>query len=105
MYGQLGELLAQAADGAAGKAELDSVKTVQKAYWKIFWEQPEIADSIVTPTQKELFPMLERMVAVPKKERENSQWQFGYPVQIPKGGQSPTGATPTTDAARRRVAP
>ena len=30
----------------------------QKAYWRIFWEQPEIADSIVTSTQKELFPML-----------------------------------------------
>ena len=34
--------------GGAGKAELDSVQTAQKAYWKIFWEQPEIADSIVT---------------------------------------------------------
>jgi hypothetical protein len=110
VYGQLGELLAKG-DGAAGKAELDSMKTVQKAYWKVFWEQPEIADSIITPTQKELFPMLRHMVNVPKKERENSQWQFGSPVQLPSSGKSPSGATPTTGATptagpeRRRAAP
>jgi hypothetical protein len=80
-FAQLGELLAKG-NGAAGKLELDSMKTVQKAYWKIFWEQPEIADSIVTPTQKALFPMLGGMVETPKKEREHSQWQFGHSVQM-----------------------
>ena len=53
---------------------------IDKGYWKVFWEQPEIADSIVTPTQKELFPMLRAMVGIPKKEREHSQWMFGNPV-------------------------
>jgi hypothetical protein len=81
VYRSLGEFLARG-NGAAGKAELDSASTTQKAYWRIFWEQPEIADSIVTATQKELFPMLRRMVEVPKKDRENSQWQFGHPVTM-----------------------
>lgn len=45
-----------------------------------FWEQPEIADSIVTPTQRELMPMLREMLGVPKADRKHSQWQFGHPV-------------------------
>ena len=95
VYGQLGQFLATG-NGAAGKAELDSAGKTQKAYWKIFWEQPEIADSIVTPAQKELFPMLRRMVDTPKKEREHSQWQFGSPVTMPKPEPS---ATPGSSGA------
>ena len=79
LYVPLGEFLAQG-QGGAGKAELDSVQATQKAYWKIFWEQPEIADSIVTPSQKELSPDAERHGERPKKDREHSQWQFGHPV-------------------------
>jgi hypothetical protein len=59
---------------------MDSVKTVQKEYWKIFWEQPEIAAEIVSPTQREFMPMFARMLETTKKERENSQWQFGHPI-------------------------
>ena len=79
VYTPLGEFIAKG-QGGAGKAELDSVQTIQKEYWKIFWEQPEIADSIVTSSQKELFPMLKNMAGVPKRDREHSQWQFGNPV-------------------------
>jgi hypothetical protein len=82
VYGELGRFLAQG-NGAAGKVEMDSASKIQKAYWRIFWEQPEVADSIITPAQKELFPMLRRMVDTPKKEREHSQWQFGSPVTMP----------------------
>ena len=42
--------------------------------------KPELADSVITPTQRELFPMLRNMVATPQRDRENAQWQFGYPV-------------------------
>jgi hypothetical protein len=102
VYFQLGEYLARG-DGSAGKAEMDSASKSQKSYWKIFWEQPEIADSIVTPAQKELFPMLQRMVDVPKKEREHSQWQFGHSVQMvrpaaaAKASGSPRGAPSATE--------
>ena len=81
VYRQLGEFLARG-NGAAGKAELDSANVSKKAYWRIFWEQPEIADSIVTATQKELYPMLRHMLNTSKKDRENSQWQFGHPVKL-----------------------
>jgi hypothetical protein len=81
VYRPLGEFLARG-NGAAGKAELDSASTTQKAYWRIFWEQPEIADSILTATQKELFPLLRHMVNTTKKDRENSQVQFGHPVKM-----------------------
>ncbi|MDF1502680.1 carboxypeptidase-like regulatory domain-containing protein [Roseisolibacter sp. H3M3-2] len=80
MYADLGRYLASRPEGEPGKAELDSVAKVEKAYWKVFWRQPEAADSVLTPTQRELFPMLVRMAATPQKERENSQWQFGFPV-------------------------
>jgi len=78
---QLGEYLARG-NGAAGKSEMDSASKASKAYWRIFWEQPEIADSIVTPAQKALFPMLGGLVGTPKNEREHSQWQFGHSVPM-----------------------
>jgi hypothetical protein len=46
----------------------------------VFWEQPEIADSILTPTQRELLPLFRAMLGVPKEDRKNSQFQFGHPV-------------------------
>jgi hypothetical protein len=81
LYIPLGEFLARG-QGAAGKAELDSAKATEKLYWKAFWEQPEIAGAIVTPAQRELMPMFKSMLAVPMKEREHSQWQFGHPVTL-----------------------
>jgi hypothetical protein len=81
LYIPLGEFLARGS-GAAGKAELDSAKATEKLYWKVFWEQPEIAGAIVTPAQRELMPMFKSMLAVPMKEREHSQWQFGQPVTL-----------------------
>jgi hypothetical protein len=83
VFRQLGEYLARG-NGKAGRAEVDSAATAMKSYWRIFWEQPEIADSIVTPAQKALFPMLVGMVETPKKEREHSQWRFGHSVQMVK---------------------
>jgi len=79
LYVPLGQFLAQG-QGGAGKAELDSVVATQKSYWKVFWRQPEIADSIVTVSQRDLLPMFGRMLATPMKEREFSQWSFGRPV-------------------------
>ena len=81
VYVPLGEFLAKGR-GGAGKAELDSVQATQKAYWKIFWQQPEIADSIVTPAQRELIPLFKSMLAVPQNQREHSQYQFGRPVTL-----------------------
>jgi len=105
LYIPLGEFLARG-QGGAGKAELDSVQATQKEYWKIFWRQPEIADSIVTPSQKELLPLLKGIVAVPQQDREHSQWQFGNPVTYsdqpaprpaPPGGGGVTRLVPRDD--------
>jgi hypothetical protein len=79
LYRPLGEYLARGA-GAAGKAELDTAKATEKLYWKVFWEQPDSVGDILTPAQRELMPMVKAMVATTKKERENSQWQFGHPI-------------------------
>ena len=87
----LGAFLAQRRGHEPGKAELDSAAAADKAYWKVFWEQPEVADSIVSATQKELFPMLQGMVGVPKKDREHSQWNFGFPVTFSDGAPLPAG--------------
>jgi hypothetical protein len=81
VYGPLGLLLA-AGQGDASKASVDSASAAHKRYWKIFWQQPEIAAEIVNPTQRDLIPMFKGMLATPMKEREFSQWQFGYPVQF-----------------------
>jgi hypothetical protein len=79
LYVPLGEFLARG-QGGAGKAELDSVQATQKKYWKIFWEQPEIAAAIVTPSQRELMPMFKAMLGIPTKNREQAQFMFGNPV-------------------------
>jgi hypothetical protein len=80
-YVPLGRFLAQG-QGGAGKAELDSVQSTPKRYWKIFWPQLEIADSIVTPSQKELLSLLTGIVGVPKQDPEHSHWQLGHPVRL-----------------------
>lgn len=80
IYIPLGRFLAEHEGHDPGKVELDSVKNTEKAYWKLFWQQPEIADSAVTPTQRELFPMLKGMLAVPPSMREKSHWFFGSSV-------------------------
>jgi hypothetical protein len=88
LYVPVGDFLARG-QGEAGKAELDSVKAAQKTYWKIFWEQPEIAGEILTPVQMDLLPFFKSMLATPKKEREHSQWSFGHPIPFadkPKSG-------------------
>lgn len=82
IYTPLGDYLSHEPAGTAGKAALDTVAASQKLYWKAFWEQPEIAADILTPVQKELLPMIKNLTAVPKKEREQSQWYFGYPVKL-----------------------
>jgi hypothetical protein len=80
IYVPVGRFLAEHEGRDPGKAELDSVKNTEKAYWKIFWEQPEIADSVVTPTQRELFPLLKGMLGVSTRDREKSHWFFGSSV-------------------------
>ncbi|NUS98995.1 MAG: carboxypeptidase regulatory-like domain-containing protein [Gemmatimonadaceae bacterium] len=80
LYVPLGEYLA--GRGEPGKAELDSAEATEKAYWKLFWQQPEIADTLVTGTQKELFPLLKALVGVPKDRREHSRFMFGHPVSL-----------------------
>jgi hypothetical protein len=79
LYVPLGEFLARG-QGGAGKAELDSAQATEKKYWKVFWEQPEIAGAIITPSQRELLPIMKGMLGVPMKERENSQFVFGHSV-------------------------
>jgi hypothetical protein len=82
IYRPLGEYLAQFSNGDASKSALDSVTAASKAYWKVFWLQPEKVDSVLTPVQRDLLTMLQSLLSVPQKDRENSQWQFGYPVKF-----------------------
>ncbi len=81
IYVPLGEFLARGS-GSAGKVELDSVKATEKMYWKIFWEQPEVAGAVVNPSQRLLLPMFGRMIETPMEDRKHSQWQFGYPIKF-----------------------
>lgn len=101
VYIPLGRYLATRRGTEPGKTELDSAAAVEKAYWKVFWEQPEVADSILTPTQKELYPMLKSMLRVTAKERENSRYMFGRPVTFADG---PPATRQQPSGVRRQVA-
>ena len=96
IYSKLSTYLVSLDGADPGKAALDSVKKVEASYWKIFWMQPEIADSVITPSQRALIPMLGNMLAVPQKNREFAQWGFGHPV---------TGASGASGAAQRKPQP
>lgn len=98
VYAPLGELLARG-QGTAGRAELDSARATQKAYWKIFWEQPEIAAEIVTPAQRELIPMFGRLLATPMEDRPTSTWTFGHAVRF-DDTQAPTRPGESSPGAR-----
>lgn len=80
IYRPLARYLGDRPDGAFGRAELDSVRAAEKRYWALFWRQPERADSLVSPTQRQLFPMLVNLLQVPARSREGSRWYFGSPV-------------------------
>jgi hypothetical protein len=82
LYVPLAQFLAAQPDGAAGKAALDSVQATTKKYWPLFWEQVDVVQPIVTPTQQELLPFLRNILGVTKAQRKDSQWQFGYPVPL-----------------------
>jgi hypothetical protein len=81
VYEPLGEFLANSR-GTAGPAQLDSVQATEKSYWKIFWEQPEIADSIITPEQRELVPTLKDLLKLTAKQREGNRFFMGFPVTM-----------------------
>jgi hypothetical protein len=82
LYSQLGEYLASRGNTEVGKAELDSAKKIDKAYWKLFWAQPEIADSAITPSQRELIPLLKTLLDVTPSDQERAQYFFGYAVTL-----------------------
>ena len=84
VYGELGQFLAQFAGQPATKVALDSAAAAKKAYWRVFWEQPEIAGGILSPTQRDLMNVLKDMLSIPKARREGSQWYFGSPVKFVK---------------------
>lgn len=86
IYRDLGVYLVQFAGGEPTKAALDSANAAKQAYWRVFWEQPEIAGSLVNSTQRELMPMLRGMLETPVAERKNAQWFFGSQVKFVPAG-------------------
>ena len=84
VYVPLGQFLASA-NGAAGPAQMDSVRAADKAYQRLFWAQVEIADAIISPTQRELMPFLKRMLGASQGERERERYSVGFPVAMTAG--------------------
>jgi len=82
IYVPLGKFLAGRPDRIVGKIELDSVTAATKRYWPLFWQQADVADSIITSQQKDLLPFIKNMTATSREDRKDSQWQFGYPVPL-----------------------
>jgi hypothetical protein len=96
IYRDLGQYLAQFAGGAATKLAVDSTTKAKAAYWAAFWEQPEIAVALLTPTQRDLMPLLRDMYATPKAVRTHARWMFGNDVKFAKPA---TTGTPTPTPA------
>lgn len=82
LYRPLARYLAAQPDGVPSKAALDSVKSTQKAYWTLFWQQPELAVVVLNPQQTDIFSLLKDMLTVPQPQRKNSQYHFGSNVPL-----------------------
>jgi hypothetical protein len=82
IYRPLARYLATFDGKVVSRAAVDSADVADKAYWKVFWEQPEIADPILTPTQRDLMELLKGLLATSPKSRLNSRWFFGGSVPL-----------------------
>jgi hypothetical protein len=82
IYRPLARYLATFDGKVVSRAAVDSADVADKAYWKVFWEQPEIADPILTPTQRDLMELLKGLLATSPKSRLNSRWFFGANVPL-----------------------
>ena len=101
IYRELGSYLGQFAGARVTKAALDSTNASKKSYWVVFWQQPEIAGALLTPTQRELMPLLRDMLQVTPAQRKTSQYFFGSAVRF--AAPNPTKpAAPTTTASPPR---
>jgi hypothetical protein len=80
LFVPLGQFLAGVGERAAATT-LDSVRTTQRNYRLVFWQQPEIAAGVLSPMQRSLIPILGLMLAVPPAARPETQFSFGYPVR------------------------
>ncbi|HEY0931710.1 MAG TPA: carboxypeptidase-like regulatory domain-containing protein [Gemmatimonas sp.] len=82
LYRPLAQFLAAQPEGVASKQALDSVKTVQKAYWELFWKQPEIAAEVLDPQQMDVITLLKDMLTVPAPQRKQSRYFFGRSITL-----------------------
>jgi hypothetical protein len=80
LYRPLAKFLAGQPDGVASKQALDSAKTVQKAYWELFWKQPEIAAAVLESQQMDVISLLKDMLTVPPPQRKQSRYFFGRSI-------------------------
>lgn len=94
VYTPLGVYLAGLHGRDPGPAALDSARHADAAYWRIFWEQPDIVARLITPLQRDLLPMVSGLLAVPPKDREQSRWNIGYPVTPPEHLSPPVTGSP-----------
>jgi hypothetical protein len=80
IYRDLAEYLSARNGRDPGKAELARSKDADRAYWRVFWAQPDSVAPIISLTQRELLPSLKAVIELPKESRNGAETSFGYPV-------------------------
>ncbi|MDP1861613.1 MAG: carboxypeptidase-like regulatory domain-containing protein [Gemmatimonadaceae bacterium] len=97
LYRPLGTFLAGLPSGASERpadrrAALDSIATIEREYWPLFWTQPSEVVAILTPVQQRLLPWLAPLVDVPSARRGEARWFSGYAVQMLRERRPPGGS-------------
>lgn len=98
IYRPLGEELARPEHRVPGREMTARASRAAEAYSRLFWEQVPVAADVLTPIQRQLFPLLGTLLGVRPEDRLSSRWTFGYPVTVPKPA---SGATPVVPPAPR----
>ncbi len=97
VYRPLANMLAAGHARDPGQAEMESVTKAKAAYQDLFWEQPEIAASVLSPMQREMVTELKNMLAISKERRKHYSVGFGFPVSAgdkPKPDKGPVPRKP-----------
>lgn len=81
-YVPLGHYLAGRSAKAVGPAALDTVKATEAGYQQQFWRAVEHMATILTPSQRQLLPILDQMLATPPARRPNAFFGFGHLVDL-----------------------
>jgi len=81
-YRALGAYLTQYSDDGAGRSALNSIQATARAQKVRFWVTVDRVGAILDPTQRLMLPLIADVLRVPREDRMNRNFGFGFSVAL-----------------------